>query len=64
MKDNIELRTKVKASIIRLFSQELQYDETIEAVMERNQIRKLLLDWAATEDELFVPSEEPSDHWV
>lgn len=64
MKDNIELRTKVKASIIRLFSQELQYDESIEAGMERNQIRKFLLDWAAAEDELFVPSEEPSDHWV
>lgn len=41
--DNIET---IKSSIIRLFSQELQYDETIEAGMERNQIRKLLLDWA------------------
>lgn len=37
---------QIKAIIIRLFSQELQYDETIEAGMERNQIRKLLLDWA------------------
>ncbi len=41
--NNIE---QIKSSIIRLFSQELQYDETIEAGMERNQLRKILIEWA------------------
>lgn len=36
----------IKAYIKRYFSDDLQYDETITAAMERNQIKKWLLAWA------------------
>jgi hypothetical protein len=36
----------IKAYIKRLYSEELEHDETIEAAMERQQLRKWLLDWA------------------
>lgn len=36
----------IKAYIKRYFSDELQYDETITAAMERNQLKKWLLGWA------------------
>jgi hypothetical protein len=36
-----------KAYIQRLFSQELQYDETPTGAIERNQLKKWLLEWAA-----------------
>jgi hypothetical protein len=36
-----------KAYIQRLFSQELQYDETPIGAIERNQLKKWLLEWAA-----------------
>ena len=35
-----------KAYIKRLYSQELEHDETIGAAMERQQLRKWLLAWA------------------
>lgn len=36
----------IKAYINRYFSQDLQYDETPGGAMERNQLRKWMLDWA------------------
>ena len=36
----------IKAYIKRLYSQELEHDETIGAAMERQQLRKWLLAWA------------------
>jgi hypothetical protein len=36
-----------KAYIQRYFSQELQYDETPTGAIERNQLKKWLLEWAA-----------------
>jgi hypothetical protein len=36
----------IKAYIKRLYSEELEHDETIGAAMERQQLRKWLLDWA------------------
>jgi hypothetical protein len=41
--------TEIKQAIRELFSEQLQYDETLEAVMRRNQLRKLLLDFAKQE---------------
>lgn len=36
----------IKAYIKRYFSDELQYDETITAAMERNRLKRWILDWA------------------
>jgi hypothetical protein len=36
----------IKACIKRYFSDDLQYDETITAAMERNQLKKWILNWA------------------
>lgn len=45
-KVNIDIND-IKSYILRLFSQKLQYDESLEAGMERRQLEKWLLDWAA-----------------
>ena len=37
----------IKSYILRLFSDELQYDETPVGALERNQLRKWLLEWAS-----------------
>ena len=39
----------IKSYILRLFSDELQYDETPTGAMERNQLKKWLLSWAQEE---------------
>jgi len=47
MNKNTPGNTDAKAYIQRYFSQELQYDETPAGAMERNQLKKWLLEWAA-----------------
>jgi hypothetical protein len=39
----------IKSYILRLFSQELQYDETPTGAMERKQLTRWLLNWANEE---------------
>jgi hypothetical protein len=40
----------IKSYILRLFSQELQYDETPTGAMERKQLTRWLLNWANEQD--------------
>lgn len=47
----IKDEASIKAYINRYFSQDLQYDETIAAAMERNQLRKWLLAWAGDREQ-------------
>lgn len=42
----IKDEASIKAYINRLFSQDLQYDETIAGAMERKQLQRWLTDWA------------------
>jgi|LakMenEpi03Aug12_release.lakeMendotaPanAssembly.Ray.scaffolds.fasta_scaffold3575915_1 hypothetical protein len=47
MNKNKPGNTDAKAYIQRYFSQELQYDETPTGAIERNQLKKWLLEWAS-----------------
>ena len=42
----------IKSYILRYFSDELQYDESPVGAMERNQLKKWLLEWARTDTEV------------
>ena len=49
----------IKSYILRLFSDELQYDETPVGALERNQLKKWLLEWARTES-----NTEVKNYWA